>query len=218
MHQNPFTPSFESLPRTLPIFPLAGAVVLPHAQLPLNIFEPRYLNMVNDVLGHHRMIGMVQPANRAQPGAEPKLHRTGSAGRITSFSEAGDGRFLIILTGICRFDLIERLPTTRSYYTGVADWHRFSVDYREDPGERLDRDQLLDVMRRYARYHRLDVDMDAVSALDIETLVNALITSLPLSSESKQALVESVGIRDRRDLLQAILTSDLSAQERPTTH
>ncbi len=218
MHNNPFTPKFEALPRTLPIFPLAGAVVLPHAQLPLNIFEPRYLNMVNDVLGHYRMIGMVQPANRTQTGDEPELHRTGSAGRITSFSETGDGRFLIVLTGICRFDVIERLPTTRGYSTAVAEWQRFSVDYRQDPAKQLDKDRLLEVMQRYARHHRLDVDLKALYSLDIETLVNALVTSLPLGTESKQALVESVDIAERRDLLLAILASDLSARERPTTH
>lgn len=218
MHNNPFTLKFEKLPRTLPVFPLAGAVVMPHAQLPLNIFEPRYLNMVNDVLGQHRMIGMVQPANPAEAGAEPEIHRTGGAGRITSFSETGDGRFLIILTGVCRFDVIERLRTTRSYSTAVANWQRFSVDYRQDPAQHLDKDQLLEVLRRYAGYHRLDVDWKSLSGLDPETLVNALITNLPLSSDSKQALVESVGIAERRDLLLATLANDLGSREKPMTH
>ena len=114
--------------------------------------------------------------------------------------------------------MIERLPTTRSYSTALADWQRFGVDYRQEPEEHLDKEQLMEVLHRYARYHRLDVDSKALSALDVETLVNALITNLPLGGEAKQALVESVGIGERRDLLLAILASDLGTRERPTTH
>ncbi len=218
MQHNPFTPKFENLPRTIPIFPLAGAVVLPHAQLPLNIFEPRYLNMVNDVLGQHRMIGMVQPETQEAADVEPEIHRTGSAGRITSFRETSDGRFFIVLTGVCRFDVIECLRTTRGYNTAVADWQRFAIDYRRDPAEHLDKDQLLDLLRLYARHHRFDVDWKPLSALDVETLVNALITNLPLGCDSKQALVESIGIGERRDLLMAIMAGDLVGQEKPITH
>jgi Lon protease-like protein len=114
--------------------------------------------------------------------------------------------------------VIERLRTTESYSTAVADWQRFSVDYRQDPAEHLDKDQLLEVLRRYARYHRLDMDWKSLSTLDLETLVNALITNLPLGSASKQALVESVGIAERRDLLLAILARDPGSHEKPMTH
>ena len=218
MQQDPFTPRFENLPRTIPIFPLSGAVVLPGAQLPLNIFEPRYLNMVNDVLGHHRMIGMVQPETQAEARKNPEIHRTGSAGRITSFKETGDGRFFIILTGVCRFDVIECLHTTRGYYTAVADWQRFGTDYRSDPVEHLSTDRLLELLSRYARRHRLDIDRKSLSQLAPETLINALITNLPLSSASKQTLLESIHIGKRQNLLLTILASELGGQDNPMTH
>ena len=133
MSSNPFIPPFEALPDTLPIFPLPGAIVLPHTELPLNIFEPRYLNMTNDALGSHRMIGMIQPDPQGE--TEGRVYRTGCAGRITQFRETADCRIEMTLTGVCRFDLAEELSTTRGYRLVVPDWSRFAGDYEDHDDE-----------------------------------------------------------------------------------
>ena len=119
-NQNLFTPSFETLPDVIPLFPLEGALVMPGTQLPLNIFEPRYLSMVNDVLGNHRIVGMVQPA------ADDAVCATGCAARITSFNETEDGRFIILLTGLCRFDVLEEQDSVSGYRLFRVDWSRSS--------------------------------------------------------------------------------------------
>ena len=132
MARNPFTLPFERLPASIPVFPFTGAVVMPGVQLPLNIFEARYLNMVEDALAQHRIFAMVQ----SDPGSGrdgEAVFQTGCAGRISSFSETDDGRFLIILLGVCRFDIREELPTVRGYRRVIADWQRFAVENPNKP-------------------------------------------------------------------------------------
>ena len=204
MHPHPFTLPFDKLPVSLPIFPLAGTIVMPGAPLPLNIFEPRYLNMVIDALAEDRMIGMVQPdPTRKDPHGDP-LYRTGTAGRITAFNETRDGRFMIRLTGICRFDIQEEVPTVRGYRRVVADWSRFAADY-EHTGHVPERRDLLDRLKRYATTYQLQIEWDAMRPLDDLTLVNVLATMLPLNVEDKQAIVESVTLEERARLLSALL-------------
>jgi hypothetical protein len=204
MHGNPFTLPFDRLPVSLPVFPLPGTIVMPGAPLPLNIFEPRYLNMVIDALAEDRMIGMVQPDPAAKDPRAEALCRTGTAGRITGFNETRDGRFLIRLTGVCRFDIQEEVPTVRGYRRVVADWSRFAVDY--EPGGRVpERRDLLDRLKAYAATHQLQIEWDALRPLDDLSLVNVLATMLPLGVEDKQALVESVTLPDRARLLSALL-------------
>jgi len=204
MHSHPFTLPFDKLPVSLPIFPLAGAIVMPGAPLPLNIFEPRYLNMVIDALAEDRMIGMVQPdPRRSDPHAEA-VYGTGTAGRITAFNETRDGRFLIRLTGVCRFDIQEEVPTVRGYRRVVADWGRFAVDY-ETTGQVPERRDLLDRLKRYAATHQLQIEWDTLRPLDDLTLVNVLATMLPLGVEDKQAIVESVTLQERARVLSALL-------------
>jgi hypothetical protein len=204
MHSHPFTLPFDKLPVSLPIFPLAGAIVMPGAPLPLNIFEPRYLNMVIDALAEDRMIGMVQPdPRRSDPHAEA-VYGTGTAGRITAFNETRDGRFLIRLTGVCRFDIQEEVPTVRGYRRVVADWGRFAVDY-ETRGQVPERRDLLDRLKRYASMYQLQIEWDTLRPLDDLTLVNVLATMLPLGVEDKQAIVESVTLQERARVLSALL-------------
>lgn len=202
MPPSPFTPPLERLPASLPIFPLPGAIVMPGAVLPLNIFEPRYLNMVLDSLGEQRMIGMVQP--KAAPGQLEAVHGTGTGGRITAFSETDDGRFLIQLTGVCRFEIRSEIPTTRGYRRVVPDWRRFAGDYRDDDAL-AQRDRLLSRLRRYVKHQRLDLDWKAIEPLADGALVNVLVTHLPLAAAEKQALVEAVTLAERADLLAALL-------------
>ena len=211
MHVNPFTPAFDRLPEAFPIFPLAGAVVMPGADLPLNIFEPRYLNMVSDVLGSHRMFGMVQPetSQTAETGA---VHQTGCAGRITSFSETDDGHLLLVLTGVCRFDIKEEIGPVNGYRRIVPDWSRFRSDYEISPQDIPDRKQLLLLLRRYCEMNRIEVAWDELELMRGTDLVNILTRRLPLEVEDKQALIESVTVPERASLLRGLLEMAVTEQ------
>lgn len=142
MHRNPFTLPFDRLPADIAVFPLSGAVLMPGTQLPLNVFEPRYLNMVEDALGARRLIGMIQPLDED----ERVLSKTGCAGRISSFSETDDGRIILVLTGLCRFDVVDELPLARGYRRVRADWTRFNGDYQDPAENEIDRTGLTDAL------------------------------------------------------------------------
>ena len=124
MDKNPYAPTFDTLPDILPIFPLSGVLLLPHGQLPLNIFEPRYVAMVEDALSTHRMIGMLQPKN------DNEIYQTGCAGKITEFTEMPDGRYIINLSGICRFKIFDELETLKGYRRARPDWQPFEGDLK----------------------------------------------------------------------------------------
>ena len=147
--RKPFTPNIEDLPSVISLFPLSGAVVLPHGQLPLNIFEPRYLSMVFDALAGSRLVGMVQPLH-GEKGNCPDLHRTGCAGRIVSFSETRDGRVLLVLSGVSRFDVEDELELYHGYRRAKVSWSRFihDLDYEEIE---IDRDRLLSLAKSYLK-------------------------------------------------------------------
>jgi Lon protease-like protein len=207
MSPHPFLLPFERLPASLPVFPLANAIVMPGSQLPLNIFEPRYLNMVFDALGAERLIGMVQPDPSGRDGHG--LYRTGTAGRIQSFSETQDGRLLIVLTGVCRFDVGEEIPTTRSYRRVVADWSRYEDDYdfsAEIAGE--ERTRLLALLRDYFQCKGIDTHWPAVEVMPVPLLVNVLAGQLPFDPPERQALVEAVSLEERLDKLTHLLEFD----------
>src|ERR1700758_4315586 len=139
--------SAPALPSILPIFPLTGALLLPRGRLPLNIFEPRYLAMTRDALAGERLIGMVQPSDPRVAGDNPPVYPTGCAGRITSFSETDDGRFLITLTGVSRFRIREELPLLRGYRRGGPEWREFTRDLASDDEPGFDRDRMLRGLR-----------------------------------------------------------------------
>jgi Lon protease-like protein len=200
MAPNSFTLPFERLPPSLPIFPLPNAVVMPGCQLPLNIFEPRYLNMVFDALGAERLIGMVQPDPLAEGDAP--VYRTGTAGRIMSFNETQDGRLLIVLTGVCRFDLGEEIPTTRGYRRVMADWSRFRGDYEvPSDGPAYDRDRLLALLKEYFQRKGFETNWQAVEQMPAPLLVNVLTGQLPFDAPERQALVEAVSPEERAEKL-----------------
>lgn len=191
----------EDLPEILPIFPLPGAVVLPTAQLPLHVFEPRYRNMVVDALAGARVIGMVQPRSTAAT-RETDVEKTGCAGRITSFSESDDGRFLILLTGVCRFDIVRELPPHNGYRRVEPDWSPYLHDLDAGNGGFND-EALLRAVRVYLQSRSMGLDEDSVKAASPSELVNGLVTKLPLDSAEKQALVESATVEQRAELLRA---------------
>lgn len=204
MAQTPFMPAFEHLPKTLPIFPLEGAVVMPGADLPLNIFEPRYLNLVADAMASHRMFGMMQPdpSKTAQPEA---VFQTGCAGRITRYQETRDGRIELDLTGICRFRIREELASMRGYRLVVPDWEPFRIDYAEQQQRIQHRERLFGLLKTYFLSRQFKTDWDSLTSIPPEHLVNALTTALPLGNLEKQALLEAVSPQDRVDTLIAAL-------------
>lgn len=205
MKANPFTPNFNDLPTEIPIFPLPGVAVMPGGLLPLNIFEPRYLNMVFDVLGSHRMIGMVQPLPDEALQHSPAVYQTGTAGRITSFSETKDGRLMLVLSGVCRFDIREELNSDRLYRSVVPDWSRFAGDYGENVGGIGDRAGLFHSLRTYCDRESVEIAWKDAESLDDRALIDTLTVHLPLPIAEKQALIESIDLNDRAQLLQGFI-------------
>jgi Lon protease-like protein len=222
--RNPFDPGFEQLPETLPIFPLSGVLLLPGGKLPLNVFEPRYLAMVFDALAGHRMIGMVQPM---QPGGyagdglptedgRPKVHKIGCAGRIVSFSETEDGRLLLALSGVCRFELGRELELAQGGYRRVSSHFspfRADLDQADRPVE-LDRERLMAALAAFFRGKNLSTDWDAVKQAADGNLVTSLSMVLPLGPVEKQALLEAADTAARAKLLMAFL--EMAAFGQPT--
>jgi Lon protease-like protein len=206
--RSPFLPRFSDLPDALPIFPLSGAVVMPGVQLPLNIFEPRYLNMVQAALASDHLIGMVQPRGRGDDN-EPALHRIGCAGRITSYSETSDGRIIMVLTGLCRFEIAEELAVLDGFRRVRPDWRRFADDYEEDTAPLAERDAFMGSLRAYCERRSVEVPWDDIGRMDDGDLVNLLCAHLPLDSDDKQALLETVGLHERAALMRGLM--DMSA-------
>ena len=205
MPRLPFLPSFNRLPDTLPIFPLPGAIVMPGSELPLNIFEPRYLNMVEDALSGHHLIGMIQPAHGSGVPAAA-LCRSGCAGRITQYRETADGRIELVLTGACRFDAGEELPTTRGYRMLVPDWSRFAADCADTADERIPgHERLLAAVHAYFRAKDLQADWDRLERLGARRLLNSLTCVLPLDNTDRQALLETVDDGERARLFVRLL-------------
>jgi len=195
-----------ALPDVLPIFPLAGAVLLPHARLPLNIFEPRYVSMIEDVLGQGRLIGMVQPnATEGQEGTSPPIFSVGCAGRITSFNETDDGRFLIGLAGICRFSIVEELPLDKPYRRVRPDWQKYAIDLMEPEDVSYDRKRLLAVLQYYFKLHGIAADWNAVQNTPNDLLISSLVMICPLAPNEKQALLEAPDLSTLADMLIALL-------------
>ncbi len=196
------------LPQVIPVFPLPGAILLPRGQLPLNIFEPRYLNMIDDAMAGDRIIGMLQP----QVGSVrlPGLSPIGCAGRITSFAETSDGRYLITLTGCARFRLASELPAQTPYRQIRADFAPFEGDLSAPPEDDIgvDRDGLLDALRAYLETRGLDIDWDTAETAPPEALINSLSMALPFEPPEKQALLEAVSLTERSSVLTALLTID----------
>ncbi len=205
MTRNPFLPKFSDLPPKLPIFPLAGAVVMPGVQLPLNIFEPRYLNMVADALASNHLIGMIQPTSETTAREIPEIHRVGCAGRITSYSETSDGRIVVVLTGVCRFQVSAELEELKGYRRASVDWERFAADYHDDEEAIADRAGFLDSLRAYCTLRGVEIPWDDLGKMADKELTNLLCAHLPLSPEDKQALIETLPTGERAALMRGLL-------------
>lgn len=200
------TPNPAPLPRQLPIFPLAGALLLPRGKLPLNIFEPRYLAMVEDALRGDRMIGMVQPLDPDSRAAAPPVYGLGCAGRITSFSETEDGRYLVTLTGVSRFIVAAELAEAAGGYRRVQpSWDHYACDLGGEERGGLDRPRLLSALRVYFKTHGLSVDWSALENAAEERLVNSLAMICPFLPCEKQAMLEAADLTERANLLIALV-------------
>ena len=205
------------IPSTVPIFPLAGALLLPRGQLPLVIFEPRYLEMINSSMSADRLVGMIQPASEADIAMQndadlrPKIAHVGCVGRITSFTETGDGRILITLSGIARFKVVKELDCPYSYRMCQIDCEPYAVDFTPGIGEDgVNREVLLSTFKKYLSAHDLEADWDSVHKSSNETLVNSLCIMSPYGPQEKQALLEAGDLKTRADILIALTEMELA--------
>jgi len=197
-------PSLNDMPRVIPVFPLSGALLLPRGRLPLNIFEPRYLAMVDDALRHTRVIGMVQPSSCEQ--RKPPLYPVGCLGRLTSWSETGDGRLMITLTGVIRFRIAEELKTTTPYRQVEADYEAFAPDLEETCDDScIDRERLGEGLKCYLRQRNLEADWASIERAPGEVLVNSLAMICPFDAAEKQALLEAPALAERARLLTTLI-------------
>jgi Lon protease-like protein len=207
------TPS--DLPDVIPVFPLAGALLLPRGQMPLNIFEPRYLAMVDDALrSGHRLIGMIQP-DAAHPGSEtkPNLYKVGCVGRITQIAETGDGRYLLQLTGIVRFRVEEELIVSTPYRQCRVIYSPFADDFTPRKGEdEVDRQSLLRALSDFLKANDLKADWEGIENAPNEALVNALAMMSPYGAAEKQALLEAPDLKTRAEILVAVTEIELAKQ------
>ena len=205
--------SFSDLPATLPVFPLAGVLLLPGGRLPLNIFEPRYLAMLDDALASNRMIGMIQPSAgskqvpqlaREQAGV-PALYPTGCAGRIVEFSETEDNRYLITLTGVARFDITQEVASMRGYRRMVPDWTAYRGDVESTGEVAIDRYGLLTALRGYFTHKGIKADWDVIERTDDVRLVTMLAMICPFDASEKQALLVAGEIDERAEAMIALM-------------
>ncbi len=199
---------------TIPVFPLTGALLLPGGQMPLNIFEPRYLQMIDDAIKNDKLIGMIQPdlKNSSEDGACPKLSNIGCVGRLTAFQESGDGRYLISLAGICRFKLVEELMVNTLYRQCLIE--PMACDLEKDNSmSDVDREAVLAAFRNYLDANSMDADWETIRKTDNETLITALCMMSPYDPIEKQALLEAPDLKARADTLIAISEMHLARDD-----
>lgn len=199
------------LPQVIPLFPIDGALLLPRGHLPLNVFEPRYLNMIDDVMAGDRIIGIIQTFGGSR--ARPHLAPVGCAGRVTSYAETSDGRYLITLTGIIRFETGDELPSRGPYRQVRARYDRFEEDLTPPDENAFARDELMDALRAYLTRRSLDVDWETAREAPEEALVNSLAMALEFEPAAKQALLEAEDLAARSRTLTALLAIDAAVND-----
>lgn len=215
----------QRIPSIVPIFPLSSALLLPRGQMPLNIFEPRYLAMVDYALGHERLIGMVQPKFERDGSPmlgldpdTPPLCKVGCLGRISGFQETDDGRYLLTLTGVCRFDIEEEETAITPFRMCRISTNSYSQDFKQGAGEKLvDRDMLLTTFKAYLEANDLEADWSGVEKAGNEALVNALCMMSPYGPPEKQALLEAEDLQVRAETLIAITELSLARDNTDTS-
>lgn len=207
MSKNPYAPSFNDLPQTLPVFPLTGVLLMPHGQLPLNIFEPRYVAMLEDALAGGRMIGMVQPLipGSAQSSDPIKIYQSGCAGKITEFSETTDGSYRVTLTGICRFNIAAELDTLSPYRLVKPDWKMFKDDLGAKKCLGVDREKLKTLLSQYFKDQDMSCDFEKFETIEDGKLMTCLAMICPFEPSEKQALLEEICCIERSKMFITML-------------
>ncbi|MGD9541813.1 MAG: LON peptidase substrate-binding domain-containing protein [Methylocystis sp.] len=210
------------LPEILPLFPLSGAILLPRGELPLNVFEPRYLAMVDDAIASARLIGMIQPLPGDETAVDAtQLYDIGCAGRLTRLAETGDGRYLVTLTGVARFRVLDELKVRTPYRQCRVSYNEFSEDLLMGAGaDAVDRVSMVEMLRNLAECSKIEFDWASIDAAPTETLVNALAMMCPFGANDKQALVEAIDLKTRAETLVALAKLDLAQRNagRPQWH
>lgn len=200
------------LPATIPIFPLHRVLLLPRGQLPLNIFEPRYLAMTRDALAGHQLIGMLQPQDLSPRATKPAVYRIGCAGRIISAADTDNGRMLISLQGVCRFRIIEELDVLTPYRQVQVDYGPFAADLEPAANGQFDRKRLLTALRSYLQRQNMPADWQAIETTPDEDLVHLLGMICPFTAGEKQALLEAPHFTDRAQMIISLLEMALLQQ------
>ncbi|HEY0266865.1 MAG TPA: LON peptidase substrate-binding domain-containing protein [Rhizomicrobium sp.] len=207
--------AWSDLPHSLPLFPLTGALLLPRGTLPLNIFEPRYLEMVDYALTGDRLIGMIQPTESEERVLKPALSQVGCAGKIVAFRETEDNRILITLSGLCRFRLTGEMESATPWRAGFCDFAPFAGDLAQAADEEFPRERLLAALKTYLTHRDMKADWKSVMTAPAEALVNALAMMCPFDPAEKQALLEARNFQDRASTLMALL--EMGGEIGPTT-
>ena len=207
--------NLSNLPVNIPVFPLTGALVLPRARLPLNIFETRYLQMVEDVLKtEHRLIGMIQARDIPSDIGDPPLHKIGCAGRITSFTETDDGRYLISIKGISRYRILDTQTGFKPYLTDDVSWVDFERDLGvEEKDDSFYRPKFLNLLGAYFETNELQTDWESLKDTTEELLINSLSMMCPFEPEERQALLESPCLKTRREMVATLMEFSLRSQD-----
>ena len=201
-----FDPGFEDLGDTIPIFPLPGVLLLPGGFLPLNIFEPRYLNMTSDALGGDRMIGMIQPRPCENVVGDHPVYNTGCAGRIVSFEETEDGRYLITLKGVARFNIKQELAPKNGCRLVEPDWSPYSHDLDDNNSDIPDREGFLKSLKKYFAINKIDANWDAIEEAPCERLITSVAMICPFEPPEKQALLEAITVPERIKVLSTLVS------------
>jgi uncharacterized protein len=202
----------SDLPAKLPVFPLAGALLLPRADLPLSVFEPRYLELFETAMSGDRIIGMIQPLDDEASGNKPKLQAVGCAGRITSYTESSDGRLGITLTGVVRFRVKKEFKTDLPYRLVQADYKPFAIDFVKSTAHDVNRKGVLKAFRDYLEANNMSTNWHEVEQVPNEMLVNSLSLMAPYPAKEKQALLEAEDIKTRAEMLIALTELALARQ------
>ena len=210
-HRRPASPA--DLPQSIPLFPLAGALLLPFSHRPLNVFEPRYVEMVDNALAGNRLIGLIQPEDTSEesPRGRAPLQKIGTVGRLTHWEENGEGRYFIILEGLTRFEVVSELTVLTPFRQATIDASAFTSDFNHDFGEdEVDRDRFLKMMKDYAEFANFELNWDEIKKTGTADLVNFGCMVSPYGAKEKQMMLEARSLRDRAETLIALAEFEMA--------